>query len=109
MFDKPMQEMMKQAQKVAETMKDAQAQLADQEVIGESGAGLVRVKLTGQGDCTGVTINPNVLTDQPAIVGELVASAINDANQKLESLKKDSMGSLTEDLNLPPGFKFPFS
>jgi DNA-binding protein YbaB len=56
-----------------------------------------------------VFINPNVLADEAAIVGELVASAINDANQKLEALKQDSMGSLTQGLNLPPGFKFPFS
>ena len=109
MFEGPLDEMMKQAQKVVEVMKDAQVQLADQEVIGESGAGLVRIKLNGQGDCNGVEINPNVLADQPAIVGELVASAINDANKKLEDLKKDSMGSLTEGLNLPAGFKFPFS
>ena len=109
MFDGPLQEMMKQAQKVAEQMKEAQAKLSDQEVTGESGAGLVTVTLNGRGDCTNVFINPNVLADEAAIVGELVASAINDANQKLEALKQDSMGSLTQGLNLPPGFKFPLS
>lgn len=109
MFEGPLQEMMKQAQKVADDMKDAQAKMADKEVIGESGAGLVRVILNGQGDCREVDINPNVLKDEPAIVGELVASAFNDANQRLECLKKETMGSLTQGLNLPPGFKFPFS
>jgi hypothetical protein len=109
MFDGPLQEMMKQAQKVAEQMKDAQAQLSEKEVVGESGAGLVTVTLNGQGDCKSVLINPNVLADDPEIVGELVASAINDANRKLEALKQESMGSLTQGLNLPPGFKFPFS
>jgi len=109
MFDGPLQEMMKQAQKVAEQMKDAQAQLADKEVVGEAGAGLVSVTLNGQGDCKTVVINPNVLTDEPEIVGELVAAAINDANKKLEAVKQESMGSLTQGMNLPPGFKFPFS
>ena len=109
MFDGPLQEMMKQAQKVAEQMKDAQAQLSEKEVVGESGAGLVTVTLNGQSDCKSVVINPNVLADDPEIVGELVASAINDANRKLEALKQESMGSLTQGLNLPPGFKFPFS
>ena len=109
MFDGPLQEMMKQAQKVAEQMKDAQAQLSEKEVVGESGAGLVSVTLNGQGDCKSVVINPNVLADDPEIVGELVASAINDANRKFEALKQESMGSLTQGLNLPPGFKFPFS
>jgi len=109
MFDGPLQEMMKQAQKVAEQMKDAQAQLSEKKVLGESGAGLVTVTLNGQGDCKSVVINPNVLADDPEIVGELVASAINDANRKLEALKQESMGSLTQGLNLPPGFKFPFS
>ena len=109
MFDGPLQEMMKQAQKVAEQMREAQAAMSDKEVTGESGAGLVTVILNGQGDCKSVVINPNVLSDEPQIVGELVASAINDANQKLETLKQESMGSFTQGLNLPPGFKFPFS
>ncbi len=109
MFDGPLQEMMKQAQKVAEQMKEAQAAMSDKEVTGESGAGLVTVILNGHGDCKSVVINPNVLSDEPQIVGELVASAINDANKKLESLKQESMGSFTQGLNLPPGFKFPFS
>lgn len=109
MFDGPLKEMMAQAQKMTEQMKAAQDALAQQEVTGESGAGLVQVTLNGQGDCRQVEINPHVLADEPAIVGELVASAINDANQKLEAMKKDSMGALTQGLNLPPGFKFPFS
>ena len=49
-----------------------------------------------------------MLTDEPQIVGELVASAINDANQKLEALKQESMGSLTQGLNLPPALNFFF-
>jgi DNA-binding YbaB/EbfC family protein len=109
MFDGPMKEMMKQAQKMTEQMKEAQDALLEKEVTGEAGAGLVSVRLNGKGDCLGVEINPNVLADDPAIVGELVASAINDANRKLESLKQDSMGALTQGMNLPPGFKFPFS
>jgi DNA-binding YbaB/EbfC family protein len=109
MFDGPLQEMMKQAQKVAEQMKEVQAKLSEKEVVGQSGAGIVSVTLNGQGDCKSVVINPNVLTDEPEIVGELVASAINDANQKLETMKQESLGSLTQGLNLPPGIKFPFS
>jgi DNA-binding YbaB/EbfC family protein len=109
MFDGPLQEMMKQAQKVAEQMNEVQAKLSEKEVVGESGAGLVSVTLNGQGDCKSVVINPNVLTDEPEIVGELVASAINDANKKLETMKQESLGSLTQGLNLPPGIKFPFS
>ena len=109
MFDGPLQEMMKQAQKVADQMKEAQSKLSEQEVRGESGAGLVSVILNGQGDCKCVDINPNVLADEPSIIGELVASAINDANKKLETMKQESLGNLTQGLNLPPGFKFPFS
>ncbi len=109
MFDGPFKDMMEKAQQMAEQLKASQAALAEKEVTGESGAGLVRVTLNGQGDCRSVEINPNVLTDEPSIVGDLVASAINDANQKLEAMKKESMGDLTQGLNLPPGFKFPFS
>ena len=108
MFEGPLQEMMKQAQKMSEQMKEVQAHMAEQEVTGESGAGLVRVTLNGQGDCRSVEINPNLLADEPAIVEELVASAINDANVKLDAKKSESMSALTNGLNLPPGFKFPF-
>ena len=68
MFDGPLQEMMKQAQKVADQMKEAQSKLSEQEVRGESRAGLVSVTLNGQGDCKcGVDINPNVLADEPSM------------------------------------------
>ena len=56
----------------------------------------------------GVDINPNVLADEPSIVGELVASAINDANKKLETMKQESMGNLTQGLNLPRDLNFRF-
>ena len=56
-----------------------------------------------------MAIHPPVLADTPEIVGELVAAAINDAMQKLEQLKTEQMSQMTAGLQLPPGFKFPFS
>ena len=109
MFDGPLREMMKQAQKMAEQMKEAKPHFLRERSLGNLARALGYCDLKWSGDCKSVVINPNVLTDEPQIVGELVASAINDANQKLEALKQESMGSLTQGLNLPPGFKFPFS
>ncbi|MGA1207870.1 MAG: YbaB/EbfC family nucleoid-associated protein [Gammaproteobacteria bacterium] len=109
MFDGPWGELMKQAQKMQDDMKKAQEALQAREVTGESGAGLVTVRLNGKGDCLGVAIHPPVLADTPEIVGELVAAAINDAMQKLEQLKTEQMSQMTAGLQLPPGFKFPFS
>lgn len=109
MFDGPLKDMMQKAQAMTEQMKQAQDALQQQQVTGESGAGLIKVTLNGRGDCLGVDIHPPILADAPEIVGELVASAINDANQKLEAMKQDAMSSLTAGLPLPPGFKFPFS
>jgi nucleoid-associated protein EbfC len=109
MFDGPWGELMKQAQKMQEDMKRAQEALLDQEIRGESGAGLVSVRLNGKGDCLGVSIHPPVLADTPEIVGELVAAAINDAVKKLEQLKGDQLSQMTAGLQLPPGLKFPFS
>lgn len=109
MFDGPWGELMKQAQKMQDDMKKAQESLHSQEVSGESGAGLVTVRLNGKGDCLGVSIHPPVLADTPEIVGELVAAAINDAMQKLEQLKGEQLSQMTAGLQLPPGFKFPFT
>lgn len=109
MFDGPLGELMKQAQKMQEEMARAQHALQDQVVIGESGAGLVTVRLNGKGDCLGVSIHPPILADSPEIVGELVAAAINDAMKKLESLKTAALNQMTGGLSLPPGMKFPFT
>ena len=109
MFDGPLGEMFKQAQKMQLEMQKNQDELASRELIGESGAGVVKVTLNGKFECLSINIHPNVLTDEPSIICELVASAFNDAVTKVEEEKKQVLNSMASSLNLPSGFKMPFT
>lgn len=105
-------DIMKQAQAMQEKMQAVQEQIAALKVEGESGAGLVKVFMTGKYECLRVAINPNVLADTSdegrEVLEDLVAAAINDAKRKVEEGTKAAMDSATGGLNLPPGFKLPF-
>jgi DNA-binding YbaB/EbfC family protein len=100
--------LMKQAQQMQENMKKMQEQLAQIEVEGQSGAGLVKVVMTCKNDVRRVTIDPSLLTDDKDMLEDLVAAAINDAVRKAEATTQEKMGSMTAGLPLPPGFKMPF-
>ncbi|MFN2287675.1 MAG: YbaB/EbfC family nucleoid-associated protein [Chromatocurvus sp.] len=101
-------EMMQQAQKMQADMQKAQDALADQEVTGESGAGLVRVTMTGRHDVRSVNIDDSVLTEDKSVLEDLLGAAVNDAVRKVEAENKKVMSELTSGLNLPEGFKMPF-
>jgi DNA-binding YbaB/EbfC family protein len=94
---------MRQAQQVQENIKRAQDEIARMEVTGESGAGMVKVTLDGKHQARRVEINPAALQEDKEFLEDLVAAAINDASQKLETLSKDKMAQVTGGLNLPPG------
>ena len=100
--------LMKQASEMQEKMQSMQEQAVNAEVTGESGAGLVKVVMTGRHDVRSVTIDPSLLDESKEFLEDLLAAAVNDAVRKVEEKNKDAMGSLTGGVNLPPGFKFPF-
>ncbi len=100
--------MMKQAQELQEKMKKAQEEVANLEVTGESGAGMVKVTMTGRHDVRRVQIDDSLMNDDKEIVEDLIAAAINDAVRKVESESQSRMSSVTEGLPIPPGFKMPF-
>jgi len=100
--------LMKQAQQMQENMKKMQEQLAQIEVEGQSGAGLVKVVMTCKNDVKRVTIDPSLLADDKDLLEDLVAAAFNDAVRKAEATTQEKMGSMTSGLPLPPGFKLPF-
>ena len=102
-------ELMKQAQKMQEKMTRLQKEAANIEVIGESGAGLVRVKMTGRYDIKQVSIDSSLLTEDKAVLEDLIAAAMNDAVKKSENKQQEKMSELSGGIPLPPGFKFPFS
>ncbi|MGH1472145.1 MAG: YbaB/EbfC family nucleoid-associated protein [Cellvibrionaceae bacterium] len=101
-------DMMKQAQAMQENMQKMQEEIANMEVQGESGAGLVKVTMTGRHDVKQVTIDPSIMSEDKEMVEDLLAAAVNDAVRKVEAANKDKMGGLTEGLTMPPGFKMPF-
>jgi hypothetical protein len=99
--------LMKQAQMMQENMKKAQEQLAQLEVEGQAGAGMVKVVMTCSHDVRRVSIDPSVLDDKE-MLEDLVAAAVNDAVRRGEALSQEKMAGFTSGLNLPPGFKLPF-
>jgi DNA-binding YbaB/EbfC family protein len=100
--------LMKQAQQMQENMKRAQDELAQLEVEGQSGAGLVKVMMTCKHDVKRVAIDPSLLTDDKDMLEDLVAAAFNDAVRRAEEVSAEKMGKLTAGLPLPSGMKFPF-
>jgi len=99
---------MKQAQQMQENMQKAQAELENMEVTGESGAGLVKVTMTCRHDVRRVEIDPSLIGDDREMLEDLVAAAVNDANQRVEKTTQEKMSSLTAGMGLPPGMKLPF-
>ncbi|MFT5395980.1 MAG: DNA-binding YbaB/EbfC family protein [Gammaproteobacteria bacterium] len=99
---------MKQAQQMQANMEKAQKELADAEVIGESGAGLVKVTMNGRHDVKRVVIDPELMKDDKEMVEDLVAAAVNDANRRVETMTQERMASVTDGMGLPPGMKLPF-
>ena len=100
--------LMKQAQAVQENMKKAQEAIAALEVEGQSGAGMVKVLMTGRHDVKRVKIDPSLLAEDKDMLEDLVAAAINDAVRKVDAASQEKMSGLSAGLGLPPGLKLPF-
>jgi DNA-binding YbaB/EbfC family protein len=109
MFNKAgMGDLMKKAQEMQENMKKAQAEIANTEVIGESGAGLVKITLLGNHNVRKVEIDDSLMEDDKEMLEDLIAAAMNDAVRRVEDVNKSKMSGLTGGMDLPPGFKMPF-
>src|SRR5690606_26008338 len=100
--------LMKQAQQMQEKMQKMQEELANAEVTGQSGAGLVSVVMTGRHDVRRVTIDESLLTEDKEVLEDLIAAAVNDAVRKVEKNSQEKMAGMTAGLNLPDGFKLAF-
>lgn len=100
---------MKQAQAMQENMQKAQQELAQLEVTGEAGGGMVKLTMTCRHDVKRVEIDPTLMSDpdDKEILEDLVAAAMNDAVRKVERTTEEKMSGLTGGLNIP-GMKMPF-
>jgi DNA-binding YbaB/EbfC family protein len=101
-------QMMQQAQKMQENLKRAQEEIARTEVTGESGAGMVKVTLSGKHQARKVEISADALKEDKEFLEDLIAAAINDASQKLEAVTQSKMSAVTGGMQLPPGMNLGF-
>ena len=95
--------LMKQAQQMQANMEKAQAELANMEVTGQSGGGMVQVVMTGKHDVKRISIEDALFEDDKEMVEDLVAAAVNDAVRQVEKTTQERMSGM-----MPPGMKMPF-
>ena len=102
----PLGNIMKQAQAMQENMKKAQEELAQIEVTGGAGGGLVEVTMTCRHDIRRVSIDDVLIGDEKEVLEDLIAAAVNDAVRRVEKVSQEKMGSLTAGLTIP-GLNLP--
>jgi hypothetical protein len=100
--------LMKQAQQMQDNLKKAQEKIAEMEVEGQSGAGMVKVTMNGKHDVRRVNIDASLMSDDKEMLEDLIAAAVNDAVRKVEMASQEMMAGVTAGMPLPPGMKFPF-
>jgi hypothetical protein len=101
-------QLMKKAQQAQKSLEKAKEEIARLEITGESGGGLVKVRMTGNHDVRSVVLDPEVLKEDKAMVEDLIAAAMNDAVRRVAKESQERIAGVTAGLNLPPGIN-PFS
>ncbi|MEO0861982.1 MAG: YbaB/EbfC family nucleoid-associated protein [Pseudomonadota bacterium] len=101
--------MMKKAQEMQSKMGEMQDELANIQVTGESGAGLVKATATAKGDLVALDIDPSIFQpDEKEVVEDLILAAIKDAQSRAADRSREEMSKMAESMGLPPGMKLPF-
>lgn len=96
--------LLKEAEKMQESMKKAQQELTDLEVVGRAGGGMVVVTMNGRHEILTIVISQVLMEEEKSMVEDLVKAAVNDAVQKVEKISKDKISQLTAGLNIPKDF-----
>ncbi|MGE4062209.1 MAG: YbaB/EbfC family nucleoid-associated protein [Rhodospirillaceae bacterium] len=100
---------MKQVQDMQTRMSEMQDKLAQLEITGSAGAGMVQATLIGKCELRRLKIDPALMKpEETEVLEDLIVAAVNDARGKVEKNAQDEMSKLTGGLPLPPGFKLPF-
>ena len=97
-----------QAKKMQEKMKETQEALKKIEVEGISGGNTVRVIMNGEGELKKVIFDEVVYKESKEILEDLIVAAHNDAKTKLKKKTSEEISKVTGGIGLPPGFKIPF-
>lgn len=93
-------DLMKQAQQAQKKMEALQADLLNLSVVGESGAGLVKVRMSGAHEVGRVEIDPIAFEEGREVLQDLLAAACNDAVRKVEAAKEERMSGVAGKLGL---------
>jgi DNA-binding YbaB/EbfC family protein len=100
--------LLQQAQKMQEKMQQAQEELAELEVQGEAGGGLVQVTMTGQNEVRRIRIDEVLIADDRDMLEDVVAAAVNDTLRKVKKVVEQKYAGMGSGLGLPAGLKLPF-
>ena len=101
-------QLMKQAQQMQADMQKAQEEMASITVVGESGAGMVRVTMSCKHEVQKVEIDDSMIGDDKEMLEDLTVAAINDSVRTVEKTVQEKFSGMASGLNLPPGMKLPF-
>ena len=97
-----------QAKKMQEKMKETQEALKKIEVEGVSGGDSVKIIMDGEGELKKITLSDASRKESKEILEDLILAAHNDAKLKLKKKTSEEISKVTGGINLPPGFKLPF-
>ena len=97
-----------QAKKMQEKMKETQEILKKIEVEGISGGNAIKVIMNGDGELKKISLNDVLLKESKEIIEDLIVAAHNDAKSKLKKKTSEEISKVTGGVSLPPGFKLPF-
>ena len=101
-------DLISQAKKMQEKMKETQENLKKIEVEGASGGNTVKAVLNGDGELKKIFLDETLLKESKEIIEDLIVAAHNDAKLKLKKKTSEEIAKVTGGIDLPPGFKLPF-
>ena len=101
-------DLISQAKKMQEKMKETQEALKKIEVEGVSGGNAVKIIMNGDGELKKVTFSEASQKESKEILEDLIVAAHNDAKTKLKKKTSEEISKITGGIDLPPGFKLPF-
>ena len=93
--------MYKKAQQMQKKMAEIQEELESMEVEGESGGGMVKVTVSGKKQVISVSVNQEILSEDKEMLEDLILVATNQALDKVDTISKDKLGSLTGGMSIP--------
>ena len=100
--------LMKQAQKMQANIQKVQDEIAQMEITGQSGGGMVSVVMNGKHEVRRIEIDDSLFEDDREMIADLVAAAVNDAVRRVQEATKEKMSEATAGMGLPPGMNMPF-